>query len=151
MIFDELTLEVPFQVFADLVSYSGKRYIGKDLGVSEPGKAPPQDASDRWIFTRYTVQKGWYHYVPEDRLHKELKSETLNKPHEHVNLKVQQSALPPLVNCAPLVPPLNCLKQKYEQRLKYDRRDSKLKYMQPSLKPVGCRCAQFSSLIFATD
>ena len=31
----------------DLVSYSGKRYIGKDLGVSEPGKAPPQDASDR--------------------------------------------------------------------------------------------------------
>ena len=47
MIFDELTLEVPFQVFTDLVSYSGKRYIGKDLGVSEPGKAPPQDASDR--------------------------------------------------------------------------------------------------------
>ena len=32
---------------ADLVPYSGKRYIGKDLGVSEPGKAPPQDASDR--------------------------------------------------------------------------------------------------------
>ena len=88
---------------ADLVPYSGKRYIGKDLGVSEPGKAPPQDASDRWIFSRYTVQKGWYHYVPEDRLHEELKSETLNKPHEHLNLKVQQSALPPLV------PPLNCL------------------------------------------
>ena len=29
---------------------SGKRYIGKELGVSEPGKAPPQDASDRFRF-----------------------------------------------------------------------------------------------------
>ena len=32
-----------------VVLCSGKRYIGKELGVSEPGKAPPQDASDRWI------------------------------------------------------------------------------------------------------
>ena len=57
------------------------------------------------------MQKGWYDDVPEDRLHKELKSETLNKPHEHINLKVQQSALPPLINFAPLVPPLNCLRK----------------------------------------
>ena len=57
------------------------------------------------------MQKGWYDDVPEDRLHKELKSETLNKPHEQGNVKVQQSALPPLINFAPLVPPLNCLRK----------------------------------------
>merc|ERR1719295_249840 len=30
----------------------GKRYIGKELGVSEPGKAPPQDASDSEDYLR---------------------------------------------------------------------------------------------------
>ena len=35
-----------------VVLCSGKRYIGKELGVSEPGKAPPQDASDRWIYSQ---------------------------------------------------------------------------------------------------
>ena len=44
-----------FHILKELVC-SGKRYIGKELGVSEPGKAPPQDASDRcWYFHRQEI------------------------------------------------------------------------------------------------
>ena len=38
-----------------VVLCSGKRYIGKELGVSEPGKAPPQDASDRWKYSQIII------------------------------------------------------------------------------------------------
>ena len=52
-----LPLDIHIFLYIHIIEYrrvhlcfdiSGKRYIGKELGVSEPGKAPPQDASDRW-------------------------------------------------------------------------------------------------------